>query len=65
MQGHARDQASRHHHCRHQPRREARASQNVAMATVLLDTLPTPSTDKVDMVCHYWRCILNVATKQR
>jgi hypothetical protein len=41
-----------------------RASQNVAVAMVLLDTLPVPSTDGVDKVYHQLRHILDIAIEQ-
>jgi hypothetical protein len=41
----------------------ARASQNVAAASTPLDTLPTPSTDGVDMVYDQLKDILGVAAE--
>jgi hypothetical protein len=43
----------------------ARASQNVAVAAALLDTLPTPSTDWVDKVYQQLKNILNITTAQQ
>jgi hypothetical protein len=42
----------------------ARASSNVATAMALLDTLPAPSTSRVNKVYHQPRDILSVATEQ-
>jgi hypothetical protein len=42
----------------------ARASQNVATAVALLDTLPEPSTDRVDRVYYQLKGILGVAAEQ-
>jgi hypothetical protein len=42
----------------------ARASQNVATAAALLDTLPTPSINGVSKVYRQLKDILDVATKQ-
>jgi hypothetical protein len=41
----------------------ARVSQNVAVAAALLDTLPTPSTDRVDKVYRQLMGILGIATE--
>jgi hypothetical protein len=43
----------------------AKATQNVAVAVALLDTLPVPSTDGVDKVYHHLRDILCVAVEQQ
>jgi hypothetical protein len=43
----------------------ARASQNVATTTTLLDTLPTPSTDEVGKLYQQLKDILGVATEQQ
>jgi hypothetical protein len=43
----------------------ARASQNMAATATLLDTLPMPSTDGIDMVYHQLKDILGVATEQQ
>jgi hypothetical protein len=43
----------------------ARASQNVAASATLLDTLPAPSTDKVDKVYQKMKDILSTATAQQ
>jgi hypothetical protein len=43
----------------------AKATQNVAVAVALLDTLPVPSTDGVDKVYHHLRDILSVAVEQQ
>jgi hypothetical protein len=40
----------------------AEARQNVVTAVVLLDTLPTPSTDGVDVVYRQPKDILSIAT---
>jgi hypothetical protein len=42
-----------------------KASQNVAAAAVLLDTLPSPSTDGLDTVYRQLRDILSVAAEQQ
>jgi hypothetical protein len=43
----------------------ARASQNVAVAVALLDTLPEPSTDRVDRLYCQLKGILGVAAEQQ
>jgi hypothetical protein len=43
----------------------ARASQNMGMAAMLLDTLPAPSTDGANKVYRQLKNILGVATKQQ
>jgi hypothetical protein len=43
----------------------ARASQNVATIVALLDTLPVPSTDRVDKVYHQLKNVLDVTTTQQ
>jgi hypothetical protein len=43
----------------------ARASSNVATSMVLLDTLPVPSTSRVNKVYHQPRDILSVAAEQQ
>jgi hypothetical protein len=43
----------------------ARASQNVAMIDVLLDTLPAPTTDGVDKVYHQLKDIIDITTMQQ
>jgi hypothetical protein len=43
----------------------ARANQNVAVAAALLDTLPTPFTDKVDMVYRQLKEILGIAATRQ
>jgi hypothetical protein len=43
----------------------ARASQNVAIAAALLDTLPVPSTDRVDKVYRQLKDILSIAVVQQ
>jgi hypothetical protein len=40
----------------------ARASQNVATAVVLLDTLPAPFTDGVDRMYHQPKEVLSIAS---
>jgi hypothetical protein len=40
------------------------ASQNIAAATTLLDTLPVPSTDGVDRLYQQLKGILGVAAEQ-
>jgi hypothetical protein len=41
------------------------ASQNMAMTDVLLDTLPAPSTDRVDKVFCQLKDILDIAATQQ
>jgi hypothetical protein len=43
----------------------ARVSQNMAVTTALLDTLPMPSTDGVNKVYHQPKDILGIAIEQR
>jgi hypothetical protein len=42
----------------------ARASENVAVAAEILDTLPVPSSNRVDRVYPQLKDILSVATEQ-
>jgi hypothetical protein len=42
-----------------------RASQNVAAAVALLETIPTPSTDGADKVYHQLKDILGVTAMQQ
>jgi hypothetical protein len=43
----------------------ARASQNMAVAAAVLDTLPAPSIDGVDKVYHQLKDIRSITTSQQ
>jgi hypothetical protein len=67
MQGYARNRVSHNHRLHHDGTLRptfARASQNMAAAAVLLDTLPVPSTDEVDKVYRQLKGILDIAVEQ-